>query len=112
MPSLISTIAPSRSRPSDQFGIVQDIVKSGSVDHPSGVIVNTGTGGGAPVTSSSITYISERMIPSPISASILKRNPLPFAWSDTLNLAVALPPDVVGSDEIRFTYLADGKMLH
>ena len=112
MPSLISTIAPSRSLSSDQVGIVHAIVKSGFVDHPSGDMVNTGTGGGAPVTSSSITYISERMIPSPICASILKRNPLPLAWLDTLNFAVALPPDVVGSDVIIVTYLADGKMLH
>ncbi|CAI8156753.1 MAG: Uncharacterised protein [Methanobacteriota archaeon] len=92
--------------------MVQAIVKSGLVDHPDGEIVRTGTGGGAPVTSSSITYISERIIDSPISASILKRNPFPLACSDTLNVAVALPPDVFGSDVIRVTYFADGKMLH
>ena len=71
-----------------------------------------GTGGGAPVTNSSITYISDRMMPSPIAASTLKRKPLLLASSETLNLAVALPPDVVGSNEIIVTYFADGKTLH
>ena len=76
-----------------------------------GVTDKTGTGGGAPVTNSSMTYISERIIPSPICASILNLKPLPFDLSDTLNFAVALPPDVVASDEIKSTYFPDGNIF-
>ena len=88
-------------------------MKLGSRVHDSGEIVKSNTGGGEPVTISSMTYRSEVMNASPLnSASTLNLKPLLFSKLETLNTAVAKPAFITESDFSIDTYFPLGKIFH